>query len=231
MHPPQILLVNRTEWQCYTYAALVVLKRSNLTLRAQKLRDIVGADGCPPLLMGLPNEAIAQWVTEVQAAACARFMGIATTAADYGAPYPTTAPTPLSPAESDRMRKEGHHLPLPASVNPKPMATIPAGPDAISSHRVEFAHDPSYVEATMASNAAADVNKSRNLTGELSHFIFAEPAQPTAEPYTPNPPFLVAPAGVRPGTTGTIHETSYRPPPPGYQRREYVLPQQQQQRV
>ena len=41
MFPPQTLLFDRNEWQCYDYGTLLILKPSNLQSRAGRLRAAV----------------------------------------------------------------------------------------------------------------------------------------------------------------------------------------------
>jgi len=229
--PPPFLTVDGTEWQCYMYANLVDLKRPNLQMRAQKLQAIAGAGRCPPLRAAAPNEDVARWVVNVQAAIATATLGVWVSAMHYGAPAAPAAPQGISTDEEFRMQKEGHNLPLPAAVNPKARAANIGLADATSSNRSEYVFSPTYTIAAANASAANIENKQRNRAGELSSFMFRDADHVTPTSLQPHqkltvPPFQTVPPGYRPGTVGTIAETSYQPPPPGFQRRGPIHPQQ-----
>ena len=232
--PPQYLQVNGAEWQCYTYDTLVILKRNNLTMRAQKLKDLVGASQAPPLLTSSPNEVLAAWIVQLQAA-IATAQGIACTPMDYGwSPTPGTF-ADVSVIEQRRLQAEGGIQVgrfLEPVVQPRSSPLKKSLNDGlVKLSQEEFGFSEAYSRASATSYTDSLDNKHKN-RGTAGSFLFRDADHvevPPAAPYVANPPFQIAPPGYRMGPSGSIHETSYQPPPPNYERRGYCYPQQHEQ--
>ena len=219
--PTFLQLGNGAEWQCYTYDTLVILKHVNLKQRAIKLRDQLGtlAD-IPQLRTTAPNEDIATWVVETQAAIAG------CSAAAYGAPVQAPPSFRISESEALRIKQEGQALPfVPVDDTVPVRRKQPHGLPLVSAAHTEFTFSPAFTGAAKQSGEANLENRHRNQTGQLAGFLFRDAdhvAPVEAAPFTSNPPFQIAPPEYPPGTAGTISATSYRPPPPGYQGRQPV---------
>ena len=198
--PTSVALPDGRDFPLWTYSQLDLLNRNNLKRRALDLHTAAGPELSPQLMSGLPPQALALWIIDLQIA-LAETVGVVLTPAEFGVP-----------AESAQQPCGGKKFPEDLRVKPFEPWVHNA-----TTNENGFSHDPSYLQAAVTATAENQVNRQMH-RGTLDTFLFSggDPIEANNPGYRIVPPYQVA-TFARPNTaTGkaSVAQTSYAPPPP-----------------